>query len=432
MSWTNADERLLLDLLRLDTVNPLENGGHCGQFVTAQRRYAEAAAALGFHPVLWEPAPVSALRAPGVPAALTGLGEDFLSGQPNLVLSLGEAPPERTIALNFHLDTVAGAVPVRRVGDLLYGRGAVDDKGPGVAFLAAVRHALAEDPLLSERIRVLVHVVPGEEGGAMGVYGTRVVAERGLLGRLTVVAEPTRGGYLDQSTASMTLCVRVAGQGSIDDEPERGENATLLLGFLSSWFAEHVLPAVHAAGGKACLAGLHTGTAHNCVYGTGSLLVNFAYPDQRVAEQVVAIVDLAVESGLAAFTARFGGDPTTAVTAESARRITHVEWLKHGLPTLANRDEELEDLLREAGFPRHDEQSTLRPFTCDAIWLGRPGSHTVVCGPGDLAANHAHADDEHVSIRELAGYAGRLSRLLRGFADRCAPLIPSSPGYQKG
>ncbi len=36
-----------------------------------------------------------------------------------------------------HMDTAPGHVPVRREGDLLYGRGSVDAKGPLAAFVCA-------------------------------------------------------------------------------------------------------------------------------------------------------------------------------------------------------------------------------------------------------------------------------------------------------
>ncbi len=48
---------------------------------------------------------------------------------------LGEGP--RQIVLLGHIDTAPGNVPVRRDGDTLYGRGAVDAKGPLAAFVVA-------------------------------------------------------------------------------------------------------------------------------------------------------------------------------------------------------------------------------------------------------------------------------------------------------
>ena len=59
-----------------------------------------------------------------------------IDGAGNVVAGWGDGP--RTIALVGHLDTVAGHIAVRRDGDLLHGRGAVDAKGPLAAAIAAV------------------------------------------------------------------------------------------------------------------------------------------------------------------------------------------------------------------------------------------------------------------------------------------------------
>lgn len=418
MTWTADDERLLLDLLATDTTTPMETH-RPSDLAIAQGRYAAAAADLGFRTVHEGPADAAVLAGRDVPATVRALaaemGPDFLATQPNLVLSLGDADAGRTVMFNVHLDTVAGRVPIRCADGLIYGRGAVDDKGPGVALLGGVRAALAERPDLAREIRVLIQVVGGEEGGAMGVYGTRALADLGYVGRLNVVAEPTRNGFLDRSTAAMTLRLAACGTGSTDDEPERGENATILLGFLAVWFARELAPRVHEAGGKLCLAGLRTGDAHNRVYGTGQLLCNFAYADPATGALIESLVERQVDEALTAFDLEFTGCPTTGATAAAARRMLRTEWLKRGLPTLANRDPALEDLLQAAGFRRHPHGGDLRPFTCDAIWLGRPGSYTVVAGPGDLAANNAHADDEHVAVADLAGYARRIAALLTRF-----------------
>jgi LysW-gamma-L-lysine carboxypeptidase len=54
----------------------------------------------------------------------------------NVVAAWGDGP--ETIALVGHIDTVPGRVEVRRDGDLLRGRGAVDAKGPLATAIAAV------------------------------------------------------------------------------------------------------------------------------------------------------------------------------------------------------------------------------------------------------------------------------------------------------
>ena len=53
----------------------------------------------------------------------------------------------REIVLLGHIDTFAGFPPVRREGRLLYGRGAVDAKGPLCAFAAAARQAAPPDDI---------------------------------------------------------------------------------------------------------------------------------------------------------------------------------------------------------------------------------------------------------------------------------------------
>ncbi|MYD08796.1 MAG: [LysW]-lysine hydrolase [Chloroflexi bacterium] len=57
----------------------------------------------------------------------------------NAVGFIGDGP--REIALLGHIDTFAGFPPVRPDGRLLYGRGAVDAKGPLCAFAVAARQA---------------------------------------------------------------------------------------------------------------------------------------------------------------------------------------------------------------------------------------------------------------------------------------------------
>ncbi|WP_169811233.1 M20/M25/M40 family metallo-hydrolase [Nocardia anaemiae] len=389
-----------------------------GELVAAQQRYADAACLLGFDITYHAAVSQQELTTLTVPKAVfdraAAMDADFLAAQPNLVLSLGDAPHERTLVFNFHMDTVSPYLPVREKSDVVFGRGAVDDKGPGVALLAGIRAALQRDNSLPGRVRILIHVVGGEEGGAMGVYGTRTLVAMGLVGRLNVVVEPTMQRYFDRATATMTLRLTATGRGGTDDEPNAAQNATLLLGFLAAWFGKRVLPVVDDAGARSCLAGLHTGTAHNRVYGRGSLLLNFAYPNKKTAAIIERTVDCELSAALTEFAAVYGGHPTTAETAAAADTIVRGEWLKRGLPTLDNRDPAMERLLRAAGFARHDDAT--RPITCDAIWLTDSDSYTIVCGPGDLTANNAHAEDEYVAVADLDAFAERVAALVMQFA----------------
>jgi LysW-gamma-L-lysine carboxypeptidase len=59
----------------------------------------------------------------------------------NVVGVLGDPEAEREIVLLGHMDTVPGNIPVRLEGGRLYGRGAVDAKGPLATFVLAAARA---------------------------------------------------------------------------------------------------------------------------------------------------------------------------------------------------------------------------------------------------------------------------------------------------
>ncbi|MBI1877507.1 MAG: M20/M25/M40 family metallo-hydrolase [Chloroflexi bacterium] len=97
----------------------------------------------------------------------------------------GDGPKE--ILLLGHIDTFPGDVPVRREGDLLYGRGAVDAKGPLCTFAAAAAQtsvppgwritvvgAVEEECATSKGARyVLAQRLPEKQQGSGGAGGRR-------------------------------------------------------------------------------------------------------------------------------------------------------------------------------------------------------------------------------------------------------------------
>jgi LysW-gamma-L-lysine carboxypeptidase len=99
----------------------------------------------------------------------------------NAVGELGRG--ERTLLLLGHIDTVPGHIAVRREGNLLYGRGTVDAKGPLVTLVAA---ATLAGPRPGVRL-VVVGAVEEEAATSKGA--------RHLLGRLrpdaAIIGEPS-------------------------------------------------------------------------------------------------------------------------------------------------------------------------------------------------------------------------------------------------
>lgn len=95
----------------------------------------------------------------------------------------GQGPIQ--VVLLGHIDTVPGVVPVRLEGNKLFGRGAVDAKGPFVAMIFAAA-GLSEEA----RRHLTVHLVGATEEEAPSSKGARFVASR-LKPHHAVIGEPS-------------------------------------------------------------------------------------------------------------------------------------------------------------------------------------------------------------------------------------------------
>lgn len=100
----------------------------------------------------------------------------------NAVGVLGDGP--RQVVLLGHMDTVPGRIPVRREGDVLYGRGSVDAKGPLAAFTSAVARVGARDGWS-------LVVIGAVEEEAASSKGARHAAGAGWAPEACVIGEPS-------------------------------------------------------------------------------------------------------------------------------------------------------------------------------------------------------------------------------------------------
>jgi LysW-gamma-L-lysine carboxypeptidase len=105
-----------------------------------------------------------------------------VDGAGNAIGELGNG--ERTILLLGHIDTVPGYIDVRQEGSLLYGRGAVDAKGPLATFVAAARRAGAQPG------KHIVVVGAIEEEAATS-KGARYLLDRASP-EMVIIGEPSR------------------------------------------------------------------------------------------------------------------------------------------------------------------------------------------------------------------------------------------------
>ena len=129
-------------------------------------------------------APASAWLANQMRAA--GYDRAFVDEAGNAVGELGEVSAARTIVLLGHIDTVPGNIPVRIEptpgGELLFGRGSVDAKGPLATFVAGAARFGAR---AARDAGVRVVVVGAVEEEAATSKGARFIA-----GRFNGVTEP--------------------------------------------------------------------------------------------------------------------------------------------------------------------------------------------------------------------------------------------------
>ena len=420
MLFTDRYVQRLVQLLEIDTVTPMESH-QASQIAHANAVFADWAASLGMRVVFAGPGEVRAhddYVTPRTVERLCHAHEDFLDWQPHTVLEIGHGPKHRTLMFNFHMDTVSPHLPVRLREGCVHGRGAVDNKGPGLAVLAAIEEVQHTHPQVLRDIRLLIQVVAGEEGGAMGVYGTRYLCERGLVGALNVFVEPSGDGYFDASTTSMTYEIRMDGNDSTDDFPERGDNASLILSFMAQEMARSLAEPVKALDVKMTLAGIHTGLHHNRVYGSGHCLFNFSYRSADAGRQVAEQVDQAYAAALECCRVALSGLHPFSFTIERLLSTCSASWLKRDLPVLNNRDAAMETVLMNAGINRNT--CSAEAFTCDAMWAQADDAYSIVWGPGSLALNGAHTALEHVRLDDLESFTRAVHRLITQFATATA------------
>lgn len=418
-SLERADIAALLELLRVDTVSPVEER-RFSDLPTAQRLVADffAARVPWLRSVGLIVPPPAVLDDPLTPAPVRAAAEElgveaFLGNQPSQVFTAGREERDRRLVLNIHLDTVGGVVPVALDDGRISGRGAVDVKGALVAVACGLADAVRREPTLLDDVGLAVHVVAGEEGGAMGVLGTRVLVDQGWTGALNVFCEPTEHRYLTRFTATMTPRIVVEGEGSTDDRPGDGHNATAVLAHVAQRIVEEMEPLVEEEGGILCLAGLRSGDAHNRVYGSGSLACNIAYPSSEAAERLARAFADCIARATGSFEQRHRESSLLGLTARDVERITSVVWEKRGIPARLGGPDPLEEVLQVAGFAPWPQDA--RPFTCDAVWVPEASGLAVACGPGSLAANHAHADGEFVEVADLDRFAQEVASLVGAF-----------------
>jgi LysW-gamma-L-lysine carboxypeptidase len=302
----------------------------------------------------------------------------------NAVGELGDGP--RTLVLLGHMDTVPGFIPVRQEGDRLYGRGAVDAKGPLAAFIAA---AAQVGPRPGWRI-VVVGVVEEE---AATSRGARHLIAHWPAPDACVVGEPSGWqrlavGYKGRLRVDYAL--EQAMGHSAGPSATAAEEAVDFWGRLRAWADDY-----------------NRGRERQFDQLTPSLL-SIHSGDDGFRERVAAHIGLRLPPGPAV-------EDLKAAIRELARRSARPAEVAFHAYEPAFRADKHTPLVR--AFLVAVRAQGARPAfvvktgTCDANVVGPAwGCPIVVYGPGDSKLDHT--PQEHVSLTEFQQAIGVLRRMM--------------------
>ena len=348
-----------------------------------------------------------------------GFSVSFIEAAPGMQSIVAEyvfPTPGPTLLFNGHLDVVpigddadrwthdpwAGVIEDGK----LYGRGALDMKGPLAAVITAARAAVADAAGLAGRL-LIVAVADEEQGGERG---TGALVQRGLLAADgAVVVEPSDGGIVLGHRGLCFVEIETHGRSAHASVPAEGVNAVDLM--VDALVAMRTLALVHephpSLGAAATVAGttIHGGHKSNVIPATCIATVDVRTVPGMTREGVIA----GIERHLAAAGLKPGRDVTVRVT----------NWGEPGETDPAERIVQVCADAHAAVFGSAPDLRYMAAFT-DGGWLAHgAGIPTVMAiGPGGLAG--CHVIDEHVVLAELAAYVRVYLEVIRRFLSPAA------------
>jgi succinyl-diaminopimelate desuccinylase len=303
------------------------------------------------------------------------------------------APGGRVLAWNGHTDVVAAgdetqwtdppfAATVR--GGRLWGRGAVDMKGPVACMLHAL--TMIRRAGLELEGEVVISVVADEETG--GAFGAGYLAGHGLLASADagICGEPSTLNAVVAARGRLWLELTLIGASAHASRPELGVNAVSAAGKLLEALERVELAKGHPLLGDATL--------------TPTVIDGGSSPNS-VPDRCTVTIDRRLLPG------EDRAQATEAIRAalEEVSRMAGVEYeiVERALfvPTEIDPDVEIVSCVQEVTGLALGRRAEIRGMggSTDARFLIGQGIPTVIFGPGD--AKEAHTIDESIAIDDL-------------------------------
>jgi acetylornithine deacetylase/succinyl-diaminopimelate desuccinylase len=323
---------------------------------------------------------------------------DVADGRPNLVAHVAAPVPGPHLVLCGHTDTVPpnvgaeeGGLGVRREGDVLYGRGAVDMKGAIAAMAGAL---VALRPLL-RRGRVSLAAVVDEE---MQSLGAEALIRSGFRADAAIVGEPTRNEIAIGHKGLEWLNVDFEGRAAHGGAPGAGINAVWAAARFIQIVERELAPALaRRADSQLGPPTINIGTIHGGDQPSTIARHCRVQLDRRwVMAETVDQVFGELESILGRVRDAYPG-----LQVSLSRMPQGMATMVHG-PMVTPPDHAVvmaaRHALRDCGM---QPVITVFPAWTDASLLAREaGIPAIVWGPGDLAC--AHTPDEHISLADVS------------------------------
>ncbi|KAJ5740674.1 hypothetical protein N7493_000546 [Penicillium malachiteum] len=274
----------------------------------------------------------------------------------NVYAYLGSSRKTRT-CLTSHMDTVPPHIPLRVTPDVIYGRGACDDKGPLAAQITALEELRAEGLVQPEDVSLLF--VVGEEKGGPGMLAANSMQ---LTWEAVIFGEPTDGKLAVGHKGHFVFELVSEGIPSHSGYPQRGRSAISTMTALLTDLEQLELPASDIIGPS---------TFH-CGQITGGVGYNI------LAAECTALCAVRVASDLASI---------EKLVEETVSKYAHVQLRKRFMYPEIYLDHDIPEL-----------ETIAVAFGTDAPRL--KGEHKkYLYGPGTILV--AHGENEQIRISEL-------------------------------